>query len=82
MVKVEDIKTVFKSKQKGFKIGSLFLHGYGDITLQIFKGKIEGIAVYGILDNGYIDLNNPIGVDFKQYLKFNTDNNQVEIKYI
>lgn len=80
-VEISDISTILNSKYKNYRFGSLFLYGYGDIAIQIYKGKIEGMAMYGVLDTGYIELNNPIYINFKQYLEYNEDNKKIDVKY-
>jgi hypothetical protein len=86
LIKTSEIKTVFGTEigttRGKIKVGKLYQIGFGEVHLQVFKGKLEGIASYGVLQDGSINLTNPIGMDYSRILVWNEEKNEAEDLYL
>lgn len=84
-INLEDLKGLKETKIRGNKLGWLFIIEDGNVYYQAFKGKMEGVIVFGVegrTDCGeklFIDTTQPIGVNFGMYLQLK--NGKVESKY-
>lgn len=86
LIKIDEIKTLLGvtigTVQGKLKIGKLYQTGMGEVYIQVFKGKLEGVASYGVLQDGSINLVNPIGVDYSRVLVWNREKNEIEDLYL
>ena len=86
MIKTDEIKTIsgtiLGTTVGKIKMGKLYQIGLGEVYVQVFKGKLEGIASYGVLQDGSINLINPIVVDYSRVLIWNEEKNEVEDLYL